>query len=174
MGDMAQKQASLANLHFKKVLLIAILTLTVLGSLILVGLFIIESSTQNPLVSEFITAQQAADFPLFVPKNLPDGYTYRIGSLHVSNDVAVFSINGPGNRTLAVTEQAKPKGYDFSKLSGTVEFTSSLGKNYIEDFEIRTTGSIVGDKVWLIINTDNPVGSEDMNAILLGFREMTS
>ena len=155
------------------------LKLIVAGTLLLIlvlaatsAFIFINRQPSDPLTADFSAAQNQANFPLFVPKKLPEGYSYQAGSLRINNDIAVFSIKGPGNRALAVTEQAKPQGYDFSKLSGTVEFNTDLGKNYVEDFEIRTTGSIVGDKTWLIINTDNPIGADDMKAVLQSFQTL--
>lgn len=119
---------------------------------------------------DFQAAQQTAAFPLYIP-DLPSGYIYNAGSLHGASSVIVYTLTTNGGQ-LAVTEQSKPADFDFSQLSGTQEFTTSVGKAYIEDFQTRTTGSLIGDKTWVIINAPNPIGAGQMDLLLRSFQPL--
>jgi len=150
----------------KRIILLAAAFLILAGTS--VGILI--SHRQTSLIpDEFLAAAKTTGYPLYYPTNLPPGYYFKAGSLHASPSAVVFTITSADGNPIAVTEQAKPSGFDFSQLSGTDEFQTSLGNAYVEDFETRTTGSIVANKTWIIINTNNPVGSDAMKQVLASF-----
>lgn len=155
--------ALLATKRSTVILSVASIVIVICGIL---GFLFWRVITPDPMVTEFRAAQTSATFPLYYPKNLPGGYTFEVGSLHISSDLAVFKIAGPQGQSVIVTEQAKPEHFDFNTLSGTEEFATPIGSAYIEDFEIRTTGSIVGKKTWVIINSQPPIGSAVMRLII--------
>ncbi len=105
-------------------------------------------------------------FPLYYPSNLPSGYSFGNGTISNASGIVLFTAANTKGQKIAFTEQQKPTNYDFSSLSGTDEFNTPLGKGYVEDFDTRTTGSLVSDKTWIIVNTVSPIGADDMKQIL--------
>lgn len=135
-----------------------------------VAVAIYETHSGDPGEQALQAAKAVVSHPVYYPKRLPSGYYYKTGSMKAGSGVVVFVIAGPQNQQIVVTEQAKPKGYDFSQLSGTVEFQAPLGSAYVEDFDNRTTGSIVTDQTWIITNTYTPIGADIMREILSSFQ----
>lgn len=136
------------------------------------GVLLMGRHTNQPLQHDFQAAQKLAAFPLYIPSATPAGYTYTAGSLHSTSSVIVYTLTSPDGKQLAITEQSRPANFDFSQLSGTEEFNTNLGKAYVEDFPTRTTGSVVGDKTWIIVNAPTPIGPDQMSSLLNAFRPL--
>jgi hypothetical protein len=128
--------------------------------------FLLKSNTpKQPAFQQKLSALNVS-FPLYYPTSLPGGYSFNDGSISSASGVVLFTAKNNTGKQISFTEQQKPANYDFSNLSGTTEINTPLGKGYIEDFDVRTTGSLVGIKTWIIVNTSSPIGSESMQQIL--------
>lgn len=157
----------------RKPYLLVIVSGIVTMLLVITGTVIItRKHAVNPVIADFTAAQKTVIFPLFVPGSLPNGYSYLNHSISTKSNIVVFVISGPGGQRVAVTEQSKPSGFDFSQLSGTSEFNTPLGNAYVDDLDLRTTGSVVGSQTWLIINTTPAIGESLMSQIINSFQPL--
>lgn len=141
---------------------VIVLIVITLGTAIL----LFHARQHSLLDSDLLGVQTSVPFPLFKPNYIPAGYTYSEGSFSARSQIVLFSVTSIDHKTIAITEQSKPNGYDFDQLSGMEEFNTRYGKAYVEDFEVRTTGSLVSDKTWVIVNTQQPIGRDEMKKIL--------
>ena len=145
----------------KGALSIAIMVLLVVS---VIG-YVVWPRAENDLGSALQPIAQKMAFPIYYPSPLPSGYVFKPTSLSVSSGIVVFALQN-GKASIAFTEQAKPLSFDFNQLSGTDEFRTPLGQAYILDFQSRTTGSVVTNKTWIVVNAMPAIGADKMREIL--------
>jgi hypothetical protein len=105
-------------------------------------------------------------FPVYFPKPLPNNLNFSANSASVQANVLTFSLKDNHDKKVLVTQQARPNDFDFSRLSGNDEFTTPEGKAYIVDNDLRTTGSLVTDKTWVILNAPGKIDTDTLRQLI--------
>ncbi len=113
-----------------------------------------------------VAIRQAVSFPVYFPTPLPAGLRLVDGSFAASHGIVSYTLTTVNGKQLAVTIQANPSDGSQDQLSGSQEFRTLEGKAYVVDFDDRTTGSLVTDKAWVIVNSPEPIGADLMHQVL--------
>src|SRR5438132_1530418 len=108
------------------------LALAAAGTLVLVtGVLLVLANQPNNMAREqFRATQEQVSFPLYYPKELPDGVTTD-GMVHQSGKVVSFTLGTAGGKQLVVTQQARPERME--EVVKTRSVSTNLGKAYIAD-----------------------------------------
>jgi hypothetical protein len=150
-----------------KVLVVSMAIILVLGGSVI---FYISTHARNTKTADLKTAftkySSSLAFPVIYPAKLPDKFYVTEDEIKNTNGIITFSIQYYPKKQAAVTVQEIPQDFDTGTLSGNQEFTTPLGKAYIVDTDTRTTGSLVTEKAWVIINAPEKMGTEDLKYIL--------
>src|SRR5262249_12689926 len=93
-----------------------------------------------PPFSEAI--RQDASVKLYYASPLPPGFRLDKASVNFSGGVLAFYYTFGGGQ-LAVTEQAKPSGFDFGQLQGDMKFQTRYGAAVIRTGDSHTAASLV-------------------------------
>lgn len=120
---------------------------------------------------EIIAAQQSSSFKLYYPQTLPRGFHFQKGSLKQSSGVVIYELLFDGNKKLFISAIPKPRGVDFNDfynriLSNESAVLSTQGKAVIGNAGGQTIGSLVSNDSWVTINTQAPIDSQTLQAIL--------
>ena len=98
------------------------------------------------------------------------GFLLNQKSVQFQSGVLVFQLTNPNNKTLAVTEEKIPDGYDYANLRADKEFDAPIGHAFITDGVNRTTAAVfTTDKTWILINAPSPIGTDAMTTVLNSF-----
>jgi hypothetical protein len=127
------------------------------------------ANSNNPIPS---AVAQSIPFPVYYPSSLPVGFKINPSSISNRGQILTYYYEYDGGKKLIITEQAKPPNFDFGKLSGDQEFTAPLGRAYIVDMDTRTTGSLITDKTWVILNAPNKMGADQLRQIIDSFSKV--
>ena len=109
-------------------------------------------------------------FPLYLPTQLPSGYSLPANSYSVDDSTLFFHFLTPNGDKILATEEAKPSGFDFTafyqqqlqsvKNLQHVPFSSVMGKTDQQELLL----SIVTDKTWILIH-GKTASEADLRAI---------
>lgn len=109
------------------------------------------------------TVTEQALFTIYVPSALPDGYAVVEDSFSLNEGVLIFTVEAPGDRSIAFTEQAVPASFDFTsfyakqmtdvrKIEGT-PYQAAIGRASIAGARGTANDrmlSIRADDTWII------------------------
>lgn len=140
-----------------------VLALIIMVAIAIAGSWIYHNSHTSPIPKNI---QQQVNFPVYYPSQLPAGFSLNKKSISVSRNVVVYEIRYGDKEIISVSVQAKPQDFNFDSLSGNQEFTTPYGKAYIVTPGTRTTGSLVASNAWVILNTTQGIGTDQMKSIL--------
>lgn len=113
---------------------------------------------------------EAVDFPVLFPEKVPTGFEYDPDSVSVSGNIVNYNLRYDSSKTLAVTVQSTADAPDFSQFSGSEEFTTMAGRAFIVDFPGRTTGALIGEKSWLLVNAPDTIATTKLREFLESLR----
>jgi hypothetical protein len=120
------------------------------------------------LIHALNTGRKAAFFPssirsqvkysLYYPSSLPKDFKPVDGSIYLSEGVTTFNIEGSPDYRLAVSEQARIKGFDYDKFYRLSIDHSRLepytdGKLAVGQLNGYPICSLVTDSTWIIITS---------------------
>jgi len=115
-------------------------------------------------------------FPTYLPDPLPKGYSISENSFQIEEGALLFQAT-KADKKISFAEQSKPKGFDFTafyqqQLTDTKNLqdaphTSVLGKTQEGNYLL----SIVTDKTWLIITSQN-VSESDLRSVAENLRQL--
>lgn len=136
-----------------------------------VGGAIIAQKIAGPKVEVPATAREQVKFPVYLPQKLPGTYKIQDSSFTVREDTLIFAIKDAGGNSMAVTEQRKNDGMNFTqfyeqqfkgaqKLNGT-PFASTYGKSNDEKMHLL---SIETPETWILV-TANTTNEQEMTTI---------
>ncbi len=134
-------------------------------------LVVVLTSTSSPVPKSIVSAAQ---FPVLYPKTFPAGYGVDPATMSITSGVLVFVIQAPLKTNLNVSEQAKPGNFDFTQLTGDMQFQTTYGNAILKVNGNQTTASLVASKTWVLINSTGPVATKDMQAILNSFQPVSA
>ncbi len=136
------------------------------------GLAVFLVHPQAPGVPEQLsTAQQTIGFPLYYPEHLPKGTTYQVDSVKTSAQLVVYTLKTDHNVALHISIEPKPKNVIFSDfytrvLQNRTDLFSSQGKATLGTAGGQAVGSLVTDKVWVIINAPSTTDGSVMTQVV--------
>lgn len=103
-------------------------------------------------------------FTLYYPYSLPAGYTVDASSFQTKGQVLIYSINAPGGKNIAVSEQpvphtdvaelGPPDAPSGSPINTTKHYDVPVGKAVIGIWGTNFVSSIIAGQTWLILNAN--------------------
>jgi hypothetical protein len=117
---------------------------------------------------------KATGFPLFYPNHPPASLQLAPTSFSATNEVVTYYYTYSGNKKLIVSVMPLTPGVDISNFNPTKKFTTGIGQAYLVDINTRTTGAIIADKSWILINAPDKISAQDMEAFINSFQPVKS
>ena len=161
----------------RKITILCLSLLTVAAVVSLTIFWMLKPSSYDLLKNDLEMTQKEVNFPLYAPSSLPEGFFYKQGGVSTSGSVVLYSLSFEQNKTLSVSIQAKPPNIDFNDfynriLSNKSEVLSTQGKAVIGNNGERTIGSLVNDKVWVVLNTQSHIKTNELSALLSSLKPL--
>lgn len=149
--------------------IIGVLTIAVL----LLGVKLITASALRipPDIAKQVT------YPIFTPKDLPDGYTFVKESFTYSEGTLIFRAEDSAGSAIAFTEQKRPKDFDFerfyqgqmenAKTLSNVPHPSVVGKAPTGDLLL----SIVTEETWILASSGAPLSDDALQKMAASLKK---
>jgi hypothetical protein len=114
---------------------------------------------------------------IFVPKDLPTGYTYNNDQKMLKTNVYYATVTGPKNQKFYITQQPIPASFDFTtfnkKFLTPDTFSASAGTATVGVVGPSVLASVRSAKnTWIIINTDSSTPVANMEAVVRSLQEL--
>ncbi len=112
-----------------------------------------------------------ATYQLYVPSNLPKGYAYDNDSPYFSEGVFGYTVTGPNSEKIFITQQARPKDFDFeqfylSHFFKRYEQLTEAGKTTFGEINFRSkVFSIEAGDTWIFANGDLSLSNQAMEDV---------
>ena len=155
-----------------KIFALAIFLVALLGSILLI------SHKNRPTASkqDLNTAIQSKStslsfFPFYYRPAVAQigGYHYATGSLVSSPDLLSYQMTNDQNKSIQVTQQAKPENFDVSSYKGRLQLNTATGHAVVGKNDTSTSAAIFGEKTMLFIKSDFVVDDQTIEAMLSAF-----
>lgn len=106
----------------KIIIIVSIVSVLLVGGAL--GYWLLFGRSASPLPKEIVTQ---ATFPVYYPKELPEGYTLKPNSAS-GDDTTVFYtlVDASGQQAVTVTMQATPPGFDAAKMMGSTPIPTTI------------------------------------------------
>jgi hypothetical protein len=109
-------------------------------------------------------------FPLYVPKELPNGYTLDPNSFQIKDDVLFFWIKN-GSKKIIFAEEVRPIGFDFQafyrqQMGHPRSIPNAPYSSVIGTIQDGVLLSITEDQTWLLV-TGQGASQQDMQSLAL-------
>lgn len=126
---------------------------------------------RKPLIAIPAAITKEISFPIYIPKQLPDGFSVELSSFqHISSEgVLLFQATDKAGDKLVFSEQPKPENFDFndfntkqlinSKSLPNVPYPTTIGKTIDKQ---TTLISIVTDRTWIIATTQTELSNQQL------------
>lgn len=103
---------------------------------------------------------------VFLPRPAPEGYTVGSSKQELENGAILYTIYGPSGEEITVTQQSEPADFKDEVFKDALRFNTPHGIGYvIEDME-RTTGFLLADESWVLVNTPRGFPSDEMRTLI--------
>lgn len=120
------------------------------------------------------SVREAVSFPLYQPRDMPEGFKIDENSFRATEGLVTFSITDDQNHRLVVTEQAKPESFDFASFHEQIEnkkdIDTFIGSGAIGIFEDADFASIVAPKTWILVRAPYGIEPGKFTQVLQSFR----
>lgn len=141
---------------------VALITLFSIAITILIGLFFfVRTHPLTPLNGY----TSSVDYPLYFPKGLPSGYSFKTDSVALVSSVVSLTITN-GTNDIVVTQQNRTKDLDSFRLDGFTEIATSEGTMMIGKTSFALTAIIVTPKT--LISITAPGGTDQTVVSVIG------
>jgi hypothetical protein len=124
----------------------------------------VSISSTNPLSG----VEGQVNFPLYIPGNLPQGFSVVPYTANVQNGIVSFKVNYNSGQKIIVTEQARPQAIE--QVVKSRQFTTPAGDGYIADLNGHTTGFIQNSKTLIIFSSALSPDSDVLEQLMTGFK----
>jgi hypothetical protein len=139
-----------------------------LGVILLAGgVFVYLHRSSDPIPK---TVRQAADFELYYPYALPDGWKLDKNSFETTQDVVLYTLkSAKGN--IVISEQKQQAGFNYSSfyqknLSSSSAISTPIGSGAIGRMRGNAVGSISIDNSWILASANtSKIGQSDIQFI---------
>ena len=151
---------------------IAICAVVVVVALPLAWFFMQRANTTTSRYDAPIdtATEKQIGFTLYYPRNFPQDFSYKPGSLNVQSTAVVFTLEAPNGDQLQVTEQPRPPLTE--ELTKTKQFDTPVGKAYISELDNRTTGIINTQNTLIIVNAPGKINTDTLQHVLSAFKDV--
>lgn len=120
-----------------------------------------KSDSQGVAGATYIAPQT-----IFLPRPVPEGYSVGSSKQELENGAILYTVYGPKGEEITITQQAEPADFKDEVFKDALRFNTPYGIGYvIEDME-RTTGFLLADDSWVLINTPRGFPSEEMRTLI--------
>jgi hypothetical protein len=143
------------------------------------SLFIVtkDNSNYKELRKDLNQAQKEVPFPIFIPENLPKGFAYKKNSVSTTGSVILYSLSVNKDKIVSISEQTKPKTANFDDfynrvLSNKTNVLSTQGKAVLGTGNNQTIGSLVTDKVWILVSTSTDVDNQVLTQLIRSLKPL--
>ena len=141
-------------------------TLILLG--LLIGLLVVSYLAKNATIPADVTSN--VSFPVYYPKPMPSGYTYKRGSTKLENRILSFSLQN-GSKTITISEQATPPNPpDLSNLPGFKRLDVPNGYGAIGKSVGLNVAVLLTDTTLVTLNTTSGTRAEILKNCALSLR----
>ncbi len=106
---------------------------------------------------------------IFVPSNLPDGYSVGSGTQTLDNGALLYSVYTDKGKLVTITQQAKPEDLADDFFKDATTFTTDYGKAYILQEGDRINAYLISDKTWVLFNSTG-ASSRDMKLLITAIK----
>jgi hypothetical protein len=126
---------------------------------IVVGIFL-QNTPKDMVKSELLRHKVAYGFAVLYPRSLPDNYTVTLVSASKDDGVILLSVKTDSGKMISVSQQKKPREFDFTSLKGTTEQLTEQGQLKIAVDDNTTTASLVTDTSWVLLRTQDRIDTQ--------------
>ena len=140
--------------------------------------FVLQSHQAIVLPQEVVSKTL---FPIYVPSQLPAGFTLDDKTIGNDGDVLVFQIKDESNRVIAITEQSIPANFNFTdfyekqvkgaRTLGGTPFHSVIGESITKEGPGFKMLSIRADNTWVMVSGQN-IGDSELEFIAKNLRKL--
>jgi hypothetical protein len=158
----------------RRFIIVASLIGILLGVAAAIGwkLFIWQPDIVDPFSAQLTSSLQ---FPLFHPTYVPSGFHVDTKSVtEPTTGVVVFSLDGPSEEIIYISEEARPTNYNisgffakFSDLKETAITGGAIATGKIDNGQSEI-GSMLNNQVWIIGKTNASVPMDQMTQLVKG------
>ena len=116
-----------------------------------------NSTSKNPFSQSI---KSSANFKLYYPAKLPDGYTIKSSSIQLKDGVLTYAATRADLR-IVFTMQAVPDNFNFKAfyqqyLKNTQQFHTPYGQAVMGNIQNRVLSSMTDGKTWFILSDNSP------------------
>jgi len=148
------------------------ITVVALGILIaIIGLFSAHTSRQSKTSTSSKPTgvhqyAEQAGFKVYIPSDLPPGFTFDESTADFSDGILFYSVRGPNSSSLVFSQQKKPKNFDFGGIANDTSFKTPYGTATAYEQNDKSMGSLVTDTTWVVCNSSKAIGAKAMESVL--------
>ncbi len=141
-------------------------TLFLLGTVILCVSLYFFSTNKPPKPNISSSQLSSLDYDIFIPSELPEGYTYESDSVTVNSQLVLFKLND-GSKVITINQQPKPNQETFiSSLAGFDKLETPNGTSYTGKNKSYPTALIETKETLVTISGTPDVSSDIINALM--------
>jgi hypothetical protein len=149
----------------------ALLGLVMVAALSAAGVVALRASDGAAKIPpEIRLAQNAVTFPLYLPEELPKGFSLDAGSVSVGAQVVLYGYRYDKHKRVSISVQKRDDSFTTDQFRPTSEFTTHIGRVYLVDLEDRTTAAVVGKESWALINAPDRMAVDTMREFINSLR----
>ena len=124
-----------------------------------------------------VTTAQRADYPIYYPSKLPQGFSPTIGTPQTSATVFIYTLTYDGNKKLFVSAVPRPSGVQFSDfytriLSNKTNVLNPAGTAVIGNANNQPIGSLVTTKTWVTMNAPKGIDTQRLQALVASLKQL--
>jgi hypothetical protein len=116
-------------------------------------------------------AEKSVSFPLYYPSGLASYFFLDRGSISTTNSIVIFTIDRDDGQKIFVTEQALPRNFNLSIITGT-QATLPIGKLVIGDGFIGYRAAIKTPKTLIFLTSSSTLSTGDFSAVVKSFKSV--
>jgi hypothetical protein len=145
-------------------------------TLIVWGLLALTHRQTWPAAS-LVSAAHSASYPIYYPTKLPNGFSPRIDTPKVSDDVFIYTLTYDGNKKLFVSAIPKPTRVQFDDfynriLSNKTNVLNPAGTAVVGTANDQPVGSLVTTQTWVTMNAPGGIDTQRLQALVTSLKEL--
>jgi uncharacterized secreted protein with C-terminal beta-propeller domain len=130
-----------------------------------------KKSESEALKTDLASLKSSVHFPLYIPVELPDDFTYKQKTLSFNEGTVIYQLSSKTKGEIFISQQQKPATTelgDFHKrfLKNEVNAISTQGKAVAGTRDSQIIGSLETKETWILINTNSVSNRSDVSKLL--------
>jgi hypothetical protein len=106
---------------------------------------------------------------VYVPTNLPDGFSVVGNSQSLENGALLYQVYGPNGQLITITQQVRPADFNMEIFKDAQSFNTPLGKGYIIEDPSRITGYVITVDTMLLFNSTANINNASLQTLMQAF-----